>query len=228
MTETTSPLANWTGCAAPTLPVRDGRYVTVRPFDQPTDWEAGFKAFGQKQNAALWRYIPIGPFETAEALAATFNGMREALGWRTHIIVSMDHPEALGMASYMRIRPEHGSAEVGSIVFSENLQRTRAATEAMYLMAAYLFEELGYRRYEWKCHNDNMASRRAAVRFGFTFEGVFRKDMVMNGENRDTAWYSITDDEWPGVKAGFEAWLAPENFNEVGHQRQSLEACRMA
>ena len=132
----------------------------------------------------------------------------------------------LGMASYMRIRPEHGSAEVGFVCFSKAMQRTPAATEAMYLMARHLFDDLGYRRYEWKCDNANEKSRRAAERLGFAFEGVFRQDMVMKGRNRDTAWYSMLDTEWPAAKAAFEAWLAPENFDGEGRQRNKLADIR--
>jgi RimJ/RimL family protein N-acetyltransferase len=130
------------------------------------------------------------------------------------------------MASYMRIRPEAGSAEVGSVVFSKALQRTAAATEAIFLMARHLFEDRGYRRFEWKCDNQNAASVRAARRFGFTAEGVFRQDMVVKGRNRDTAWFSILDGEWPRIRSAFEQWLAPENFDPAGQQRRSLAAIR--
>ena len=126
----------------------------------------------------------------------------------------------------MRIREIHGSAEVGCVAFSHALRRTPEATEAMYLMAQHLLEELGYRRYEWKCHNENAASHRAAQRFGFKFEGVFRNDMVIRGQNRDTAWYAMTDADWPNVKAAFEAWLDPSNFDAAGQQKQSLESFR--
>ena len=135
---------------------------------------------------------------------------------------------ALGLASYMRIVPEHGVIEVGNLTFSPALQRTPVSTEAMALMAARVFEELGYRRYEWKCNALNAASRRTAERLGFTFEGVFRQMMVVKGRNRDTAWYAITDADWPAIRAGFAAWLSPDNFDESGQQRRSLRACRGA
>lgn len=172
------------------------------------------------RDADLWRHIPIGPFDTAEALAAAFDFAGAALGWRTHVLFVGDRPA--GMASYMRLRPEHGSAEVGCIVYGRPLQKTPAATEAMFIMARHLFDDLGYRRYEWKCDNANAASKRAAERLGFTFEGVFRNDMVMKGRSRDTAWFSITDAEWPRVKAALEAWLAPGNFDAEGRQRRAL------
>ncbi len=126
------------------------------------------------------------------------------------------------MASYMRIRQEHGSAEVGFVLFGARLQRTAAATEAMYLMARHLFEDLGYRRYEWKCDDDNAASKRAADRLGFTFEGVFRNDMVVKGRSRDTAWFSMTDAEWPRLGGRLDAWLASENFDPDGRQKRRL------
>ena len=128
----------------------------------------------------------------------------------------------LGVASYLRITPEHGAIEIGHIWFGEPLQRTTAATEAIYLLARHAFDELGYRRLEWKCNALNDASRRAAERFGFGFEGVFRNHMVVKGRNRDTAWYAIVDRDWPRVRGAFEAWLAPENFDGEGRQRRRL------
>jgi len=124
----------------------------------------------------------------------------------------------------MRIEPRHRVIEVGSIVYAPSLQRTRGATEAMYLMARYVFEELGYRRYEWKCNSLNAASRRAALRLGFTFEGIFRQHMIIKGRSRDTAWYSMLDSEWPRRKAAFERWLDVSNFNADGRQKTSLSA----
>jgi RimJ/RimL family protein N-acetyltransferase len=137
-------------------------------------------------------------------------------------ILPTETARAAGWASYMRITPAHGVIEVGNILFSPALQRTRAATEAMYLMARHVFEDLGYRRYEWKCNAENAPSRRAALRFGFTFEGIFRQHMVVKGHNRDTAWFAMLDHEWPVRKRAFEAWLQPENFDDDGHQRRTL------
>jgi RimJ/RimL family protein N-acetyltransferase len=133
-----------------------------------------------------------------------------------------------GYASYMRMEPAQGVVEVGNILLTPGLQRTTAATEAMFLMASYVFDRLGYRRYEWKCNAKNEPSRRAALRLGFTFEGIFRQHMVIKGENRDTAWFSMLDHEWPARKRAFEAWLNPANFDEEGRQRQSLTAVAKA
>ncbi|MHA7873398.1 MAG: GNAT family N-acetyltransferase, partial [Hyphococcus sp.] len=223
-----SDLTNWVIRETPTLARAEGRFVRLDAARFPEDAAALFAAVGGPDNDDLWRYIPFGPPESADALAATMAFMHDKLGWRTQILRDAATGETLGMASYMRNRPEHGSTEVGCIVFSTKLQRTPAATEAMYLMARHVFDELGYRRYEWKCDNANEASKRAAGRFGFVFEGVFRQDMVVNGRNRDTAWYSITDAEWPAVKAAFETWLAPENFDGDGRQRRGLAALRAA
>src|SRR5690606_20517208 len=132
--------------------------------------------------------------------------------------------KALGIATYMRIEPGQRVIEVGGIWYTPALQRTRAATEAMYLMAKNAFETLGYRRYEWKCHAFNEASRRAAQRLGFTYEGLFRQHMILRGRNRDTAWISMLDSEWRQRRAAFERWLAPENFDAAGRQRSPLNA----
>jgi RimJ/RimL family protein N-acetyltransferase len=130
--------------------------------------------------------------------------------------------QPLGLAAYMRITPEHGVIEIGGIWYGRPLQRTTAASEAIYLLARHAFDELGYRRLEWKCDALNVASRRAAERYGFKPEGVFLKHMVVKGRNRDTAWYAITDEEWPAIRDAFQAWLAPENFDTHRQQRRSL------
>ena len=167
--------------------------------------------------------MPIGPFPERDVFEQIFEFVRTKFDWETLVIRSPATEAVLGMASYMRIRAEHGSAEVGCVTFGPQLKRTREATEAMFLMGTHLFEALGYRRFEWKCHNENAASKRAAERFGFRFEGIFRNDMVVKGANRDTAWYAMTDDDWPGIKAGYEAWLAPENFDADGRQIAPLK-----
>lgn len=134
----------------------------------------------------------------------------------------------VGYASYMRIEPTHRSIEVGSILFTPALQRTPGATEAMYLMARHVFDDLGYRRYEWKCNALNEPSRRAALRLGFSFEGIFRQHMIIKGRNRDTAWYSMLDSEWPARKRNFEQWLAASNFDLQGRQKKSLASLNRA
>ena len=221
-----SDLSDWSFRNPPGFKKAEGRFVTLEAARFPDDAEILFAAVGGPGNDDLWRYIPFGPLDNADALGAAMTFLIDQQKWVTYLIRDAKSGETRGMASYMRIRPEHGSAEVGCIVFSKKLQRTPAATEAMYLMAKHLFDDLGYRRYEWKCHNANAPSKRAAERFGFAFEGVFRQDQVMKGENRDTAWFSMLDSEWPHVKAAFEAWLAPENFDGEGRQKRSLTDIR--
>jgi RimJ/RimL family protein N-acetyltransferase len=223
-----SDLPNWRQCSDPDLKTEAGRYVRIDRAQFPGDEEALFAAIGGSGKGDLWKYIPIGPFDDAQTLGATLKAVGDHHNWRTHILRAPETGETLGMASYMRIRPEAGSAEVGCIVYAKKLQRTPAATEAMYLMAKHVFEDLGYRRYEWKCDNANEASKRAALRLGFTFEGVFRQDMVVKGCNRDTAWFSILDTEWPVVKLALETWLAEGNFDGDGGQRRSLKEIRAA
>ncbi len=224
--ETMTDLHNWKLCAPPALSSVRGAFVQVDAFSPDRDRDALFAAIGGASNNALWRYIPFGPCASAVELADAIVYVADVQNWRTHIIRAAETEEVLGMASYMRIRPEAGSVEIGCIVFSKQLQRTPAASEAMYLMARHIFDDLGYRRYEWKCNDDNAASKSAAERLGFKFEGVFRQDMVVKGENRDTAWFSIIDSEWLQVKAGFEAWLSPDNFDSEGRQRRPLRQCR--
>lgn len=219
-------LSNWRWRSPPDLKPTAGRYIKTQPARFPDAAAELFSVLGGAENDDLWTYIPIGPFENAESFGALMKYVGDEGGWQTHLFRDAATNAPLGMASYMRIRPEAGSAEVGCIVFSKKLQRTPAASEAMYLMARHVFDDLGYRRYEWKCDNDNEASKRAALRLGFTFEGVFRQDMVIKGKNRDTAWYSMLDTEWPATKAAFETWLAPENFDREGRQLRGLAEIR--
>ena len=199
--------------------------MLLEPLDVARHGEDLFAATAGADST--WDYLPSGPF----------SDRREFVGWLeqrapiddplTFTIIDREANAARGLASLMRIVPEHGVIEIGHIWLSPSLQRTRQGTEAIYLMSRYAFD-LGNRRYEWKCNAENTASRRAAERFGFTFEGVFRQHMVVKGRNRDTAWYSITDAEWPARRAAFEAWLSPQNFNPDGRQRQSLSTIRAA
>ena len=223
-----SDLANWTARITPDLKSVHGRYVTIEPTAFSKHANGLFDVIGGSQNDDLWSHVAIGPWKSAALFGQAMEMHAENDGWITHLFRDAHSAEMLGMASYMRNRPEQGSTEVGCVVFSKKLQRTAAATEAMYLMARHVFEDLGYRRYEWKCNNANEPSKRAALRLGFTFEGVFRQDMVVKGQNRDTAWFSVTDGEWPLVKAAFEAWLEPANFAPDGVQKRSLADIRAA
>jgi RimJ/RimL family protein N-acetyltransferase len=163
-----------------------------------------------------------GPFPSRQAYEEAFAKKAQSTDPLFFAIVDNTTGKPVGQASYLRIEPAHRVIEVGNIIFSPLLQRRPGATEAMYLMARHVFQDLGYRRYEWKCNALNAPSRQAALRLGFQFEGIFRQHMIIKGRNRDTAWFSMLDSEWPKRKANFERWLAPENFGPDGQQRTSL------
>lgn len=218
--------ANWTPRPRPGLVSLQGVSVRLEPLDWSRHGESLFAAVGGTVNQEIWRYMPFGPFPEPEGLRATLEHGHAVDGREILVILDRQTARVLGTASFMRIREAHGSAEIGCVAFGSDLKRTTAATEAFSLMARHLFDDLGYRRFEWKCHNDNDASKRAATRFGFNFEGVFRQDMVMKGENRDTAWFSIIDREWPAIRAAFDSWLAPANFGAEGQQIRRLEEIR--
>ncbi|MFZ0744429.1 MAG: GNAT family protein [Terracidiphilus sp.] len=220
MPETTKPL-NWRPVLRPAETTLRGLYVTLEPLDATRHGEALFEAV--KGHDELWRWLAAVPEASATEMMKHLEHWQENERAMLLAIVPADTCLAAGHASYMRIKPAHGVIEVGNVLFAPALQRTRAATEAMYLMARHVFENLGYRRYEWKCNALNEPSRRAALRLGFTFEGIFRQHMVAKDRNRDTAWFSMLDQEWPARKRAFETWLKPENFDSEGRQRQSLK-----
>jgi RimJ/RimL family protein N-acetyltransferase len=190
--------------------------------------DAGHAAamFETTRDPELWRYLFEGPFPTLEDFEADWRLKTESADPLFFSILDAASERPLGRASLMRIEPAHRVIEVGGILFSPALRRTAAATEAMYLMARYVFEDLGYRRYEWKCDSQNEPSRRAALRLGFTFEGIFRQHMIVKGGNRDTAWFSMLDSEWPSRKTAFERWLDDANFDSRGRQRTTLASFR--
>lgn len=169
-----------------------------------------------------WTYLPYGPFSTLEDYKTWMRQTCSGEDPLFHAVIDRATGKAVGVASYLRIDPANGVIEVGHINLSPLAQRKPSATEAMYLMMRRAFDELGYRRYEWKCDALNAPSRRAALRLGFKYEGTFRQATIYRGRNRDTAWYAITDKEWQGVKAAFEAWLAPANFDAAGQQKKKL------
>jgi RimJ/RimL family protein N-acetyltransferase len=207
-------------------PVRvtlEGAYTTLVPLDAATHAADLYGPTHGPGSETLWRYLWDGPF-AAEADFRT--ALERKASTDDPLFFAITEPRsgrALGYASYMRIEPGHRCIEVGGILFAPELQRTAAATEAMYLMARHVFEDLGYRRYEWKCDALNRPSIRAALRLGFTFEGVFRKHMIVKGHNRDTAWFAMLDSQWPARKGAFEGWLAPENFDVEGRQKTALD-----
>lgn len=196
--------------------------MILTPLDMRLHSDALWEATRGEQNDALWQYLAEGPFRDREAFNKTFESMAASEDPLFFAIIDRASERAAGRASYLRIDPKHGSIEVGGLLYSPALQRTRGATEAMYLMARHAFEDLGYRRYEWKCNALNEPSRRAALRLGFTFEGIFRQHQIVKGRNRDTAWFSMLDSEWPPRKKALERWLDPSNFSDDGVQKQRL------
>jgi len=205
--------------------VLSGRYCRLEPLDADRHAAQLWTAFEQDRTGVGWTYLPYGPFAEQTEFEAWAQKMSQGDDPLFFAILDTED-RAIGVASYLRIDPTMGSIEVGHIHYSPLLQRTRAATEAMYLMAWRAFEELGYRRYEWKCDDLNAPSRRAAERLGFTYEGTFRQDRIYKGRNRDTAWYSIIDSEWPAVREALEAWLDPGNFDEQGNQVARLASAK--
>ena len=203
----------------------EGELARLEPVDVARHASQLFAA--QAGAPQIWEYLPYGPFESETVFRAWLAERATTSDPLFYAIIDRTSGRALGMASFLRVEPSHGVIEVGHIWYSPALQRTRLATDAMYVMARHVFDDLGYRRYEWKCNALNEPSRRAAVRLGFTFEGVFRQHMVVKDRNRDTAWYSMLDSEWPAAKAAFEAWLRPENFDGEGRQLRSLAELRV-
>jgi RimJ/RimL family protein N-acetyltransferase len=214
---------DWTPVPRPARVSLVGSHILVRPVNAASDAEPLFSiSHPPDGDPAIWTYLPDGPYESPNHLRQTLIWAETSEDPLYFTLVRIADERPLGLASYLRITPEFGVIEIGHIWFGVQLQRTTAATEAIYLLMRHVFDDLGYRRLEWKCNALNAASRRAAERFGFTFEGVFRKHMVVKGRNRDTAWYAITDDEWPATRRGFKAWLASENMDDEGRQRRSL------
>jgi RimJ/RimL family protein N-acetyltransferase len=211
---------DWSPVEAPSGEPLRGERVLLRPFEPAADAETLHDA--TRDDPTVWTYLPIGPFESSEDMRRTIAAEASAEGYVFYAVEPLEAGSALGQAAYMRIEPDIGTIEIGSIWFAPRLQRTATATEAIYLLARHVFDDLGYRRLEWKCNALNAASRRAAERFGFRFEGVFRKAQIVKGRSRDTAWFSIVDDEWPALRAAFEAWLDPANFDAEGRQKSSL------
>ena len=203
-----------------------GRYCRLEPVNVAQHEADLFAAYAEAPDGRDWTYLFSARPEHEETFHSYLSDLQKSEDPLHFAIVPTDTGKALGTAALMRIEPTHGVIEVGSITFAPRLKQTRAATESMYLMMRRAFDELGYRRYEWKCDSLNAPSRSAAERYGFTFEGIFRQAIVYKGRSRDTAWYSITADEWPRVRYAFEAWLSPANFDAMGQQKQRLGELR--
>ncbi len=220
------PLPDWTVRPRPPRTPMRGRRCRIEPLCVDVHARDLFQAFTENGREPLWTYLPYGPFKELPEFQGWME--RSCLGDDPlfHAIVDAQSGKSVGFVAFSRITPAVGVIELSHVVFAPSLQKTPMATEAVYLMLCRAFDELGYRRCEWKCDSLNAPSRRAAERLGFTFEGLFRKAIVYKQRSRDTAWYAIVDSDWPALKAAFEAWLSPENFNENGAQRVSLAAIR--
>lgn len=215
-------LPDWTGCAPIPKTAMQGRSCDVVPL-APRHSKDLHKAFSTDQTGAIWTYMPTGPFEAERDFVAWVAQACESTDPLFFAIIDKSTSKPVGVASFLRIQPPHGVVEVGFITYAPQLQRTVMATEAMYLMMKRAFDELGYRRYEWKCDALNAPSRRAAKRLGFSYDGLFKQALVYKGRNRDTAWYSIIDTDWPRIRAGLEGWLDAGNFDQSGAQRTRLD-----
>ncbi len=211
---------SWTAPPHPPVTTLEGHFARLEPLDRSLHGRALFEAYAA-DDGRLWTYLPYGPFPNYEDFEAHIDHLAGRDDPQFYAIIDRASGRPLGVASYLRIDPANGVIEVGHLAYAPALQRTATATDAMYLMARYAFD-LGYRRYEWKCDSLNHPSRAAAERLGFQYEGTFRQAVVYKGRNRDTDWLSILDSEWPALRASFERWLDPANFDADGAQRTLL------
>lgn len=219
-------LKDWQPRPRPQRKVLDGRYVRLEPLDAAKHGDGLYEASMVADVDTRFAWLFENPPESRAAFDAWLEKVATSEDPLYFAVIDKASGKVAGRQTLMRIEPNHGVIEIGSIYWGPLIARKPAATEAQYLFTRYVFDELGYRRYEWKCHNENGPSKRAAERFGFTFEGIFRQHMVAKGANRDTAWYSIIDKEWPTLRAAYEAWLDPSNFDAGGVQRKRLEDFR--
>lgn len=217
-------LPDWQGAAPPPPSVCVGRFCRLEPVDVARHADDLFAGFSLDTDARNWTYLGYGPFVDVDEFRQWMTAACLGDDPQFHAIIDLETGKAVGVASYLRIDPKGGVIEVGNIHYSPLLQRRPAATEAMYLLMRRVFDELGYRRYEWKCDSHNAPSRGAAARLGFSYDGFFPQAVVTKGRNRDTTWFSILDSEWPMRRDAFEAWLDPNNFGADGAQKQSLAA----
>ena len=217
---------DWQECAFPPRSTMTGKWCRVERLVPEKHAEELFAAYVKQRNDQDWTYLQYGPFDRFDDyqrwLTKTYTGDDPLF----HTIIESKTNKAVGVASFLRIQPGIGVIEVGHIHFSPLMQKTSVATEAMFLMMRRVFDELGYRRYEWKCDALNARSRKAAERFGFSFEGLFRQATLYKNRNRDTAWFGMTDREWPMIKKTFEIWLSPDNFDTQGRQKKNLQQIR--
>ncbi|MGH6762440.1 MAG: GNAT family N-acetyltransferase [Phyllobacterium sp.] len=219
-------LKNWKARPLPSRVKMEGQYVRLEPIDAVWHGDGLYAASTVPDAAERFRWLPEYPPESHQAFEPWLRRAESGVDPLFFTVIDKKTNVIAGRQALMRIDSANGAIEIGNVYWGPLVSRQPAATEALYLFATYVFDELGYRRFEWKCNNANEPSKRAAERFGFTFEGIFRQHMIVKGENRDTAWYSMLDSEWPVAKKAFETWLAPENFDEKGDQKMRLDTIR--
>ncbi|MCC6703420.1 MAG: GNAT family N-acetyltransferase [Thermomicrobiales bacterium] len=222
------PLPDWTPRPTAVAVRIEGRAVNVEPLDVVRHAADLFEAAqGEGSDPWLYTYLGSGPFETFDGFRGWLEGFAADPGLGVFVVIDRASGRAIGCASMMRMDPANGVVEIGNIFYGGGLQRTTGSTEAFFLIADYVFRTLGYRRFEWKCNALHERSRRAALRFGFTFEGIFRQHLIVKGRNRDTAWFAMLDHEWVStIRPALVAWLDPSNFDADGNQLQRLETIR--
>ncbi|MBT9529659.1 MAG: GNAT family N-acetyltransferase [Pseudomonas sp.] len=219
-------LEHWQAARTPDAAVLPGSRVRLERLDPARHGDDLWQALhGADADPHMWTYMGYGPFASRADFAQWLDSLDAARDSVFYTVIANSSGQALGLLSYLNICPAHGSIEIGHVCFGHALQRSTLASETIYLLARYAFE-LGNRRLEWKCDNANLRSKRAAERFGFTYEGLFRQHLIRKGRNRDTAWFSLLDHEWPAQQRAFERWLAADNFTEQGQQRQRLQDLR--
>lgn len=222
------PVENWTTRERPGNVTLLGSHCILESLNADRHAHELYDAYTQAPDIRDWTYLPIGPFNSEIEYRQYVEEITKSSDPKHYAVLSKESGKAVGTFSLMRIEPAHGVVEVGYVIFSPLLKQTTAATEAHYLLMAYVFEELKYRRYEWKCDSLNEPSVNAAQRLGFTFEGIFRQSIVYKGRSRDTAWFSITDKEWPKLKMAFQNWLSKDNFDSSLCQIRSLSLIRQS
>ena len=217
------PVPNWQPPPFPTPAPLEGHYTRVEPLNVATHAHSLHAANSEDTRGAMWTYLPYGPFESEAQYTAWLAERARSRDPSFYAVVDRTTNRALGALSYLRIDPPNGTIELGHLAYAPALQQTRMSTEALFLLMAHAFS-LGYRRVEWKCDALNAPSRRAAERFGFSYEGIFRQAVVIKGRNRDSAWYAMIDRDWPRIRAAFETWLEPANFGSDHRQRVPLSS----
>jgi RimJ/RimL family protein N-acetyltransferase len=219
-----APVPEWNGAQPPGREPLLGRYCRIEPVDVERHLDDLYQAYSSAADGRDWTYLQVGPFDSLAAYREHLTRIATLSDPLHYALIDLASGKAVGTLALMRIDRGNGVIEVGHVTYSPLLKRTRIASEAIFLLMQHLFEDLGYRRFEWKCDSLNSPSRAAALRYGFKFEGIFRQAVVYRGRNRDSAWFSVIDGEWPALREGFMQWLDPRNFDAQGRQIERLAA----